>query len=180
MANHTRCGIIGLLFLITIPGHAQFNRTFVASNGNDASPDCSRGNPCRSFSGALGKTNAGGEVIALDSAGYGATLTITRSVSIIAPTGIYGGMTPTTGTAISVNAPDATVVLRGLYLNAAGATTGISVTAVGALHVDNMVVNNFSSSGIDFSAGPSFLFVNDSIFRGNGRLGGSGIRVRGL
>ena len=68
------------------------NRTFVASYGNDAN-DCSFNTPCRNFSGAILKTNEGGEIIALNSAGFGPNLTIDKSISIIVPTGIYGGMT---------------------------------------------------------------------------------------
>jgi len=62
---------------------ATAQRTFVASTGNDAAP-CSLAQPCRGFARAITQTNAGGEVIVLDSAGYG-PVTITKSVSLIAP-----------------------------------------------------------------------------------------------
>lgn len=70
-------------------------RSFVASYGNDANP-CSVTLPCRSFNAALAQTVAGGEVIALDSAGYG-TMTITQSASVIAPAGVYAGISVFSG-----------------------------------------------------------------------------------
>jgi hypothetical protein len=48
-------------------------RTFVSGTGNDAH-DCSRITPCRTFPVALTKTAAGGEIIALDSGGFGGSL----------------------------------------------------------------------------------------------------------
>src|SRR5437870_7838970 len=158
--------------------NAQLNRTFVASFGNDAN-DCSRATPCRSFSGAIVKTNAGGEIIVLDSAGYGASLNITQAISVTAPTGIYGGMTPTSGTAITINAPGAVVVLRGLYLNSIGGFVGISATAVGSLHIENCVVTAFQSNGIQFQ-GSGNLHVTNTICRNNGNSNfGGGIIVSG-
>ena len=49
---------------------------FVASTGNDAAA-CSLAQPCRGFARAIAQTSAGGEVIVLDSAGYG-PVTITK------------------------------------------------------------------------------------------------------
>ena len=73
--------------------HAAAQRTFVASYGQPANTalNCSIASPCRAFSEAMSATNAGGEVIVLDSAGYG-NVTIAQSVSIIAPTGVYAGI----------------------------------------------------------------------------------------
>ena len=61
-------------------------RTFVASYGNDAntSNNCSIVLPCRQFLAALTVTNPKGEIIVLNSAGYGA-VTIVQAVSIVAP-----------------------------------------------------------------------------------------------
>lgn len=60
----------------------MLQRTFLASFGLDTK----NGQPatsCRSFAAALAPTNAGGEIIMLDSAGYG-PVSINKSVSIIA------------------------------------------------------------------------------------------------
>src|SRR5262245_17075337 len=85
--------IAAVLLAVAGQAHAQANRTFVSGSGNDANP-CSLPAPCRSFAGAITKTNAGGEIVVLDSAGYG-SVTITKSISISAPDGIEGGMTVT-------------------------------------------------------------------------------------
>ena len=58
--------------------------------GNDINP-CSLTQPCRGFTAAIAQVIAGGEVIALDSAAYG-PVTITQSVSIIGPAGVYVGI----------------------------------------------------------------------------------------
>src|SRR5262245_34837012 len=65
-------------------------RTFVASTGSDANP-CTLTAPCRSFATAIANTSPNGEVIVKDTAGYG-PVTITKSVSIVSPPGVYGGI----------------------------------------------------------------------------------------
>src|SRR5512134_3009705 len=65
-------------------------RTFVASYGQDTNP-CTLASPCRTFTQAMLNTDTNGEVLVLDSAGYGA-FTITKSVSVIAPDGVYAGV----------------------------------------------------------------------------------------
>src|ERR1700751_945683 len=66
--------------LASAPAHAQASRTWVSGVGDDANP-CSRTAPCKTFAGAISKTAAGGEIDALDPAGFGA-LTITKSITI--------------------------------------------------------------------------------------------------
>lgn len=144
-------------------------RTFVASNGQDINP-CSLAFPCRSFAAALALTDVGGELIVLDSAGYG-PVTITKSVSIAAPDGVYAGVTAPSGNGITVTAGAGDVVsLRGLRLNGTGATHGIQVTAVGQLHVARTEIAGFTGRGIDFAA-PGSLYVSDSAARDNGETG---------
>ena len=91
---------------------ATAQRTFVASTGNDANP-CSLPQPCRGFARAVSQTSPSGEVIVLDSAGYG-PVSIAKSVSIIAPPGVYAGVTvPAGGIGIDVFTPGVTVVIQG-------------------------------------------------------------------
>src|SRR6266436_9553877 len=59
---------------------AQATRTWVSGVGDDANP-CSRTAPCKTFAGAISKTADGGEIDALDPAGYGA-VTITKGMTI--------------------------------------------------------------------------------------------------
>ena len=64
-------------------------RVFVSGNGNDINP-CSVSQPCRTIQQALAVVTAGGDIVVLDSAGYGSTVSINKSVNIISPDGIYG------------------------------------------------------------------------------------------
>src|SRR5437588_3023774 len=104
-------------------GSAQ--RSFVSANhGNDANP-CTATLPCRNFAAAITQTAAGGEVIALDSGGYG-PVNIGSSISLIAPPGVYAGITAFSGDAITIAAGASDVVtLRGLTLNGLGGHNGV-------------------------------------------------------
>ena len=162
--------ICSLAFAALAQGQTA-QRTFVSTSGSDANTAslCSAANPCRGFAAALTVTNTNGEIVALTSGGYGA-VTITKGVQITAPTGIYAGITASSGDGITVNAPGAVVVLRGLTLNGQGASNGILVTAVGALHVEGCIVNGFSNNGINvnLTADGSEVFIKDTIVRNNG------------
>ena len=103
--------------------------------------------PCRNFNAAIGVVNAGGEVVALDSGGYGLT-TISKAVTLTGPTGVYVAITALTAgsSAITVSAANTdTVVLRGLTLTGLGGQTGINVTSVGNLHVEGCVISGFTA-----------------------------------
>src|SRR5215469_6495095 len=91
------------------PAVAQANRTFVSGLGSDSNP-CSLAAPCRSFAQAITQTNASGEIVALDSAGYG-TVTIAKAISITAPDGIEAGITTSSATiAITISAGPSDIV----------------------------------------------------------------------
>ena len=145
---------------------AQSTKIFVASFGNDAN-DGSRGAPKRNFQAAHDAVAAGGEVVALDTAGYGA-MTITKSVGITAPAGITGFITVTSGDAVAVNAASTdTVILRGLTLNSpTGVTIGVAVSSVGTLEVNSCVLNGFNNnSGINLfpSSAVTCLVKNSTV-----------------
>ena len=108
------------LFSLTFASlaQAQIQRTFVSTAGTDAG-NCVPSAPCRTFNYALTQTASGGEVIAMTTGGYG-PMTITQSVSIISPDGIYAGITASSGDAVTINAPGEVVVLRGLNINRQG------------------------------------------------------------
>jgi hypothetical protein len=59
---------------------AQSPRTFVSAAGSDSNP-CTFAAPCRHFQAAVTATTVGGEVDALDPAGYG-PITITQAITI--------------------------------------------------------------------------------------------------
>jgi len=115
-----------LLFLLPLSAMAA-SRTFVASSGLDANP-CSRSSPCRSFAAALAVTDPDGEVVVLDSAGYG-PVTIGQSVSLTTPAGVYAGVTATAGDAVTVTiASTDRVILTGLTISGLGGNNGIHFT----------------------------------------------------
>jgi hypothetical protein len=156
-----------LLLFAATGAAATLQRTFVASTGNDANP-CSIAAPCRGFARAITQTSAGGEVIVLDSAGYGA-VTIAKSVSIIASPGIYAGISVFSGDGVTVNAPGATVVLRGLSINGQGGNNGITLKAAARLRVENCVVSGMHVAGISHTAAApdAELIVLDTVVRDN-------------
>jgi hypothetical protein len=144
-------------------------RHFVASYGNDANP-CSLTLPCRQFAAAAAVVDPGGEIVVLDSAGYGSVV-ITKSVAIIAPPGVYAGITiGPFGTGVSVNAGAAsTVVLRGLTINGpgpVGGVYGIFVTTVGTLHIEDCTFSNVGV-GIAISRGDA-IHVARTVVRSSG------------
>src|SRR5438132_3266371 len=150
---------------------AQNNRSAVSLTGNDAA-SCTVPDPCRTFDVAISKTNAGGEVIVLSSAGYG-PFTVTKSVSIISPPAYHAAMAPVSGDAITVNVDNALVVLRGLTLNGSlGGVNGISFTGAATasntrVYVENCVISGFSGNGVNFARNGT-LFISELIARENG------------
>src|SRR5258708_36455893 len=157
---------MGLAVVLGIPGAADApaQRTFVAPPGSDANT-CPLPQPCRNFAAAVAQTNANGEVIVLDSAGYGAIPLISQSIAIIAPAGIYAGMSVFSGDGITINGSGIQVVLRGLTINGQGGATGITITDAGTVHVESCVIANMATYGINQLAGT--LYVKDTIVRNN-------------
>jgi hypothetical protein len=141
------CGI-ALAALIRCEPVAAAQRTFVASSGDDANA-CSLTAPCRTFAAAMTHTTDGGEVVVLDSAGYG-TVTIAQSVSIIAPPGVYAGITASAGeSALTIDGADVAVALRGLNVNGlAGSVHGIRFVRGRSLNIDDCIISGFGNSGI--------------------------------
>ena len=145
----------------------------MSTTGNDSNNCANPNTPCLTFAGSLAQVAVGGEVIAEATGGYGA-INVTQSVTVSGPPGvvIYSGFT------VTVNAPGATVVLRGLTIDGTGATTGsgINVVAVSVLHVESCVITGFAGSDYPDGSGIFFtsagqLFVKDTIIRGNGYIG---------
>jgi hypothetical protein len=157
--------VAALSFLISYGSSHAAQRTFVASTGSDAAA-CSLPAPCRSFAAAIAQTDPSGEVIVLDSAGYGG-VTITKAVSIIAPPGVYAGVSVFTGTGIAINGASITVALRGLALNGLGAAVGIDIVNAGAVIVDRCTVSNFTDTAIRANGSPVHLQVSDTVLFNN-------------
>ncbi len=144
-------------------------RTFVSTSGSDANTasNCSNTAPCRGFTAALTVTDSGGEIIGLSSGGYG-PVTIDKSVSIIAPEGIYAGISVFSGNGITIATAGVDVVLRGLTINRLGGSgSGINMTAGNSLVVQNCVVTNFSSGSGVYVAGATRVRLLDSLLQRN-------------
>jgi hypothetical protein len=141
-------------------------RVFVSVNGNDTNPCENIGTPCRTFAGGINRVDTNGEVIVLDTGSYGGT-TITKAVRLNAPAGVVAFA----ASPFVINAPGATVVLRGLTLKALTMGTGIAITytAAAALHVESCVLDGWDT-GLSLRGAGAF-FVKDSIFRNMANAG---------
>lgn len=122
--------------------HAQLAKIFVASTGNDAS-DGSRGAPKRNFQAAHNAVAAGGQIVVLDTAGYG-RLSINKSVAITVPPGVNAFVTALPGNnGINIDAGTNTVSLRGLIVEGGHDSAGILAFNVGSLSIEDCTVRNF-------------------------------------
>jgi Right handed beta helix region len=143
---------------LTGAAQAQNNRSFVATTGNDAN-NCSASAYCRTFGAALAVTNAGGEIVVVNSGGYGPA-TISKSV-VITAIGIDASITAVSGNAFTINT-SGNVTLTGLNINGGGTgTNGISVQQVGFLRLYKMQIQNFAQNGVIFDTGGN-LAIYDS------------------
>lgn len=177
--NLTRVWTLALLFVLAaIASQAQPARTFVSSSGSDAD-DCSRSAPCRNFQRAHDAVATGGEVVALDSAGYG-SLNVSKSVTITGE-GVHAAATSPSsgGIAVNVNGPGITVILRNIQIQShpsAASGQGIQARNFAALHIESCTVKA-KSTGLFFAPLPADgtparkLFIKDSLFRNNGEAG---------
>jgi hypothetical protein len=136
-------------------------RTFVSGAGSDANP-CSLSQPCRSLGAAIALVSAGGEVVVLDSAGYG-PVTISQSVSITAPSGVYAGITSSGGSGISISGSNLHVTLRGLTVNSLGGTDGIDVfTDNSEVRIERCTMHGFTHEGLRMAGVNLHVHVEDS------------------
>jgi hypothetical protein len=150
--------------LVSAPAHARA-RVFVASYGNDANP-CTFGSPCKTFQHAHDVVDAGGEVTAIDSAGFG-PISINKAVTITSPNGVEAGIVPTAGgDAIDINAGASdTIILNGLTIDGSGTgQNGINFMSGGALRVQNSFIHGFAVAGLLFAPTASgALFVSNTL-----------------
>jgi len=137
--------------LAPLAAEAAGTRTHVSNAGSDANTafSCDYAHPCRTFAAALTVTTPGGEILAIDSSGYG-KLVIDRSVSIIAAPGVFAGIGVGAGgnaTGVEIATPGVDVVLRGLAITGQGGTYGINMSNGATLSVENCVISGFAISG---------------------------------
>ena len=143
-------------------------RTYVSANGNDARGRCTLSSPCRTFQVAHDTVDAGGEVVALDTADYGPVL-VAKSVSILGAPGFVASI-EATGTGVTIEVPGVNVVLRHLSIRGTGGKWGIDMPKGASLTVEHCVVSNMTVDGLRVSTAADVRIVA-STFRGNGGHG---------
>lgn len=177
-----RIGFQALAVLTLVVGavtiaNAQPQRTFVASFGNDANNCAAQTTPCRTFQRGHDTVAIDGEVVALDSGGYG-TITITKGVTLIG-TGVSASLTSNSfvnaiTVAVAPPAPGTRrVVLRDLRVQGRElGNIGINVTDVGTLYIQDCTIERFTGHGIHWGTSTQGrLVVSDSTSRDNGESG---------
>ena len=156
------------LFL-SLSANAQLFRAYLASDGNDANP-CTLPAPCRLLPAALNAVASGGEIWMLDSANYNtATVTIGKSVSILAVPGAVGSVLAIGGPAISITAPSLKVALRNLVivpLAGGGGTRGVEMTGASTLTIEESLVANLPNQGV-YVVGSGTVKITNTTLRNN-------------
>ncbi|MGH6835117.1 MAG: right-handed parallel beta-helix repeat-containing protein [Methylocella sp.] len=148
----TIAGALLALGLSAAPAAAQANGTWVSGHGTDSGGCGPVTAPCRTFAFALTQTNAGGVIVVLDPAGYGA-VTITKAISILNDGVGTAGMQVSSGNAITINAGASdSVHLRGLTIEGLGSgANGILFNTGGNLAIENCVIRGFAGNGINIA-----------------------------
>jgi hypothetical protein len=169
--------LLAILILGTGFMYGQASRTWVSGVGDDANP-CSRTAPCKTFAGAISKTAAGGEIDALDPAGYGA-VTITKAITIDGGGGQVASVLVSGTNGIVVQAgPSDVVILRNLRINGIGTgINGVRFLSGKDLNVEDCYIFGFTTNGLDIAlnqATQATVHVFHSVFKNNG---GAGIRA---
>lgn len=162
-----------LAFGLVSPASAAATNTWVSGVGDDANP-CSRTAPCKTFAGAISKTEAGGIIHVLDPGPYN-PVTIVKSITIDASESVGSMIIGANG--VVVNAPaTARVVLRGLDMfasQAASATcsptqqAGVRVLSAGSVVIEDSRINLAATGGVQVTptVNPVSVSIVDSVIR---------------
>jgi hypothetical protein len=176
--------VAGLLpLLAATPASAQATRTWVSGVGDDVNP-CSRTAPCKTFAGAISKTDAGGQINCLDPGGFGG-VTITKSITL--DCGATSGSI-LTGNGITIKAGlNDRVTLRGIQLHGLGRATnfdmaGIRILAAAVVSIEDTVVSDYGRQSIydARTADTTKLFIRNSVISSNTGTGSVHILAYGV
>src|SRR5438128_3060465 len=147
----SRLSVTFVFLLFAAAVSAQNNRSAVSVTGSDLIP-CITASPCRLFGAVRAVTNAGGEIIALDSACYG-PFNIHRAVTVSGAPGIHAAISvPSFGITVNAGTSDR-VTIRNLVLISVGGSNGITVSSAGETRILQCLVRGFGSVGIALSVG---------------------------
>jgi len=166
--------LLAITMLGTTVMYGQASRTWVSGVGDDANP-CSRTAPCKTFAGAISKTAAGGEIDALDPAGYGA-VTITKAITIDGGGGQVASVLVSGTNGIVVQAgPSDVVILRNLRINGIGTgINGIRFLSGKDLNVESCYIFGFTTNGIDIALNQGTAVsahILNTVIKNNGGVG---------
>ncbi len=163
--------------LVAVTPAAAVTVTWVSGVGDDANP-CSRTAPCKTFAGAISKTEEGGTIIALDSGGFG-SVTITKSITIDGAA-VEAGVLNSNTWGVTVNAgADDKVILRNLDIYAAytakadasacsvNGVHGVRVLNAGTVQLDSVNITGQATTGVLVAptASNPTVAVADSVIR---------------
>jgi hypothetical protein len=163
---------LACLLLACGTAHAQLFRAYIASDGSDANP-CTLAQPCRLLPAALAAVADGGEIWMLDSANYNtATVSIIKSVSILAVPGAVGSIVALSGgAAVSIATSGLRVTLRNVSIGplpgAPAGTHGVEMNADSTLTIEESLIANLPGNAV-MVGGFGKLRVADSTLRNNG------------
>ncbi len=139
-------------------------RTFVSATGSDANACSAQTTPCRNIATALLQTAVDGEIIILTPGEYEtAALTITQGVKVTSPSGTVAFIRQP----ITVNAPGARVILRGLTIKGTGSGSGVTLTAASQLSIEDSTIDRWNVGFRVNNATAGRVSVVDSIVRAN-------------
>jgi hypothetical protein len=161
---------IALSALASTQAYAAQRTHVSAAFGDDANTasNCTPVAPCRTFQAAMTVTDSNGEVVVLDGGDYGA-VTITQSVALIAPKGVYAGISVFPGAdGVAIDTAGINVVLRGLSIKGQGGDNGIIMFAGNRLTIENCVISNFLGGNGIVVRGTIVVRVTNTIIRDNG------------
>jgi hypothetical protein len=109
-------------------------------------------------------------VIVLDSGGYG-PVTITKSIAIVAPRGVYAGISVFSGNGIRIDGAGIDVTLRGLSINGQGGDIGVHLTQASTLVMEDCEIAGMTQYGVLALAANTKVLVRGSVLRNNGTTG---------
>jgi hypothetical protein len=164
-----RRAALAVLALACLPAQSQLFRTYVSSTGLDTNP-CTLQQPCRLLPAAIAAVQAGGEVWMLDSANYNtASVTIAKSLSILAVPGVVGSVVATGGSSgLFISASGGTISLRNLVIvHLTSSTIGIFFAGGSRLDVADCEIVGPATAGILASAAGSQVTVRNTVLRGS-------------
>lgn len=159
--------ILAVLLVMLVAASSAFalsaaTRTWVSGVGDDVNP-CSRTAPCKTFAGAISKTNDAGEIDALDPGGFGA-VTITRSMTIDGA-GTLAGVLVSGGTnGIVINGAGIDVVIRNISIKSAATSpepttgckanglAGVRIVNARSVRLDHVSISTLSGAAVSVAA----------------------------